>query len=211
MIGFYNYTVILTYFGFLSSMIGISAALDGRPAVAVVCLLISGIADMFDGPVARRKTDRTPEECRFGIQIDSLSDLVCFGVLPSVIGYSIGLDKWYFMIALGAYSLAALVRLAYFNVTEEIRQSETTETRKSYSGMPVTTAAYTFPVLYLFKRIIGAAFPYVYLALIVVSAVLFVTPFKVKKPGEKFRRATAVLGVFVIVMLFVAIKRRSAL
>lgn len=211
MIGYYNYTVILTYLGFLSSMFGLASALSGRPAVAVVCMLISGIADMFDGPVARHKTDRTPEECRFGIQIDSISDMLCFGVLPSVIGYSIGLDSWYWMIALGAYSLAALIRLAYFNVTEEIRQSETTETRKSYLGMPVTTSAYTFPILYLFKRIIGEAFPYVYGALIVVSAVLFIAPVRVKKPGKKFRRAAAVLGVFVIVLLFAVIRRRTQL
>lgn len=208
MIGFYNYTVILTYFGFLSSMLGIAAALTGRPAVAVICLLVSGIADMFDGPVARHKTDRTPEECRFGIQIDSLSDMVCFGVLPSVIGYSVGLDEWYSVIALGAYSLAALIRLAYFNVTEEICQSETAETRKSYAGMPVTTSSYTVPILYLFKRLLGTAFPYVYGALLVVSAVLFITPIRVKKPGEGFRRAAAVIGVFVIVLLFAAIRRK---
>ncbi len=211
MIGFYNYTVILTYLGFASSILGMFAVLSGHPTAAVVCMLVSGIADMFDGPVARRKTDRTPEEGRFGIQIDSLSDMVCFGVLPSVIGYSIGLNQWYWMLALGAYSLAALIRLAYFNVTEEIRQSETTETRKTYAGMPVTTSSYTIPILYLFKRIIGAAFPYVYGALIIVSAVLFITPITVKKPGEKFRRATAVLGVFVIVLLFVAIRRRLSL
>jgi hypothetical protein len=43
---------------------------------------------MFDGKVARTKKDRTEQEKSFGIQIDSLSDLVSFGVLPAVIGFA---------------------------------------------------------------------------------------------------------------------------
>ena len=52
--------------------------------------MFSGFCDMFDGIVARTKKDRTDEEKRFGIQLDSLSDIVCFGVLPFVIGVCSG-------------------------------------------------------------------------------------------------------------------------
>ncbi len=208
MIGYYNYTVILTYLGFLSSMFGIAAALSGHPGVSVICLLVSGIADMFDGPVARHKKNRTKEECRFGIQIDSLSDLVCFGVLPSVIGYSIGLNKWYWMLALGAFSLTALIRLAYFNVSEELRQDQTAETRKIYSGMPVTTSAYIFPILFLLRGVLKATFPIVYGVLIAVCAVLFIAPIKVKKPGKNTRRVIAVVGAAVIILLIVTLRHK---
>lgn len=209
MIGFYNYTVILTYLGFLSSVLGIFAAFAGYPSVAAVCLLVSGIADMFDGPIARRKKDRTKEECRFGIQIDSLSDLVCFGVLPAVIGYSVGLNSWYWIAVLSLYSLSALIRLAYFNVTEEMRQDQTSETRKTYAGLPVTTAAYVFPLLCSLKSVLGTAFLYVYGGFIAFCAVLFVVPIKVKKPGKNARRAVAVLGVAIVIFLAVTIKRKS--
>ena len=49
---------------------------------------------MFDGKVARTKKDRTECEKKFGIQIDSLCDAICFGVLPVVIGYSVGMRDW---------------------------------------------------------------------------------------------------------------------
>ncbi len=208
MIGYYNYTVILTYLGFLSSMFGVAAALSGHPVVSVICLLVSGIADMFDGPVARHKKDRTKEECRFGIQIDSLSDMVCFGVLPSVIGYSLGLKEWYWMIVLGAFSLSALIRLAYFNVSEEMRQDQTAETRKVYAGMPVTTSAYIFPILFLLRGVLKAAFPCVYGVLIAVCAVLFIAPIKVKKPSKNIRHLIAVVGLAVIVLLIVTLRHR---
>ena len=83
MIGFYDYTVLLTYMGFISGMTGIVLAINGQIFPAIICLMFSGLCDMFDGRVARTKKRRTTEERHFGIQLDSLSDLVCFGVLPS--------------------------------------------------------------------------------------------------------------------------------
>ena len=81
MIGFYNYTVILTYMGLASSLIGIYLAMSGSHiTMAVIALMISGLCDMFDGKVARTRK-RTDDEKKFGIQIDSLCDLICFGLL----------------------------------------------------------------------------------------------------------------------------------
>lgn len=94
MIGYYNYTVWLTFIGMLSSVTGMGLAIQGKIIPAVICLMFSGFCDMFDGIVARTKKDRTDEEKRFGIQLDSLSDIVCFGVLPFVIGVCIGAREW---------------------------------------------------------------------------------------------------------------------
>ena len=84
MLGIYNYTVILTYFGMLVSFTGLTFAIQGDLRTALTCLMISGVCDMFDGKIASTM-ERTAREKRFGIQIDSLSDLICFGVLPAVI------------------------------------------------------------------------------------------------------------------------------
>ena len=72
MIGFYNYTVILTYVSLLVSSVGIGLAAAGHPFGALCCLLASGVCDMFDGKIARTRKKSTDEEKRFGIQIDSL-------------------------------------------------------------------------------------------------------------------------------------------
>ena len=82
MIGVYDYTVILTYLSLLSGASGIIVCLKGigHPYLGMFFLLFSGLCDTFDGKVARSKKNRTEREKRFGIQIDSLSDLVAFGV-----------------------------------------------------------------------------------------------------------------------------------
>ena len=71
MIGFYDYTVILTYISFASSISGIFLATRGHFNWAIFCLAFSGLCDMFDGKIARTKKNRTEDEKRFGIQIDS--------------------------------------------------------------------------------------------------------------------------------------------
>ena len=83
MIGFYDYTVVVTYISLVSSIVGMFCAIDGKLTVAVFCLAFSGLCDMFDGKIARTKKDRTDDEKSFGIQIDSLCDIVCFGIFRS--------------------------------------------------------------------------------------------------------------------------------
>ena len=151
MIGFYDYTVLLTYMGFISGIVGITLAINGHIFPAIFCLMFSGLCDMFDGRVARTKKKRTAEERHFGIQLDSLSDLVCFGVLPSIIGYSLALkdtflpfDYRYLLPVVAFFPLAALIRLAYFNVLEITRNSNTPV--KVYTGLPVTSSQVT-PVI----------------------------------------------------------------
>jgi CDP-diacylglycerol--serine O-phosphatidyltransferase len=90
MIGFYDYTVVLTYLSLVCSVFGMTQAIDGRFRTAIVCLALSGLLDMFDGKVARTKKNRTDDQKLFGVQIDSLCDVVCFGIFPAMICYVLG-------------------------------------------------------------------------------------------------------------------------
>lgn len=122
MIGFYDYTVVLTYASLMFSMFGITQAIDGRFRTAIICLALSGLCDMFDGKVARTKKDRTDDQKLFGVQIDSLCDMVCFGVFPAVICYVLGVRGVLGGIVIVYYCICAVIRLGYFNVLETNRQ-----------------------------------------------------------------------------------------
>ena len=195
MIGYYNYTVWLTFIGMLSSVTGMGLAIQGKIIPAVICLMFSGFCDMFDGIVARTKKDRTDEEKRFGIQLDSLSDIVCFGVLPFVIGVCIGAREWWQIAIMALFALAGLIRLAYFNVTEETRQKQTNEKRKHYLGVPITTSALTVPLLFCFEKLLGAHFPLAYTLLLLVNGAGFIVPIQVKKPTKTGLLIMLVLGI----------------
>lgn len=207
MIGFYSYTVILTYIGLASAIFGMMQALNGQILTAVICLMVSGVCDMFDGKVARTKKNRTDGEKRFGIQIDSLCDLVCFGVFPAVIGYAIGIRSFFGMIYLVVYVLAAVIRLAYFNVMEEQRQNETDECRKYYQGLPVTTVAIIIPVVFLSQEFFRGKFILIYEIVMVVVAFLFILDFRVKKADKKGMIGITLFGLLIFIrLLFSGVK-----
>lgn len=182
MIGFYNYTVILTYLGLASSVLGIFMALDNKPVSAVIFLICAGVFDLFDGKVARTM-DRTPAEKKFGIQIDSLCDLISFSILPAVIGYSLtGCDKWFVAFIYIFFILAAVIRLAYYNVTEEERQQTESGDREYFEGMPVTLVAVIVPILFLFRNVLREdVFANVYLVMTFCVACAFISSVKIKK------------------------------
>lgn len=187
MIGFYNYTVILTYISFASAITGIFCASTMHLRWAVFFLAFSGVCDMFDGKIARMKKDRTEDEKSFGIQIDSLCDVVCFGVLPIVICFKLGMNHIYSMAILVLYGLAGMIRLGYFNVAETRRQSETDEVRKYYQGLPITSMAIALPVLFVISPVFPGQSVFLIVLHIVVAAIglLFITDFKVPKLSTK--------------------------
>lgn len=200
LIGYYNYTVILTNLSLISSVFGIYMAMQGHVETAVYCLMVSGFCDMFDGKVARTK-ERCEAEQKFGIQLDSLSDLVCFGVLPTVIGYAIGMTDRPHVFVFFIYVMAALTRLAYFNVMEEERQSKTPEKRKSYTGLPVTAVALIIPLIYIAGKFVEIKFHLFYGASMLIIALAFVLPFQIKKPGNLGAVVMVLLGILEVVCM----------
>lgn len=203
MIGFYSYTVILTYLGFVCGSVGLYFAAHGSTNMAIIMLMLAGFCDMFDGKVAKTKKDRTPQECRFGIQIDSLSDMVCFGLLPPMIAFSTGMTKPIHIAVFCCFSLAALIRLAYFNVTEEERQEVTTERRKLYEGLPVTSVALLVPLLFIFRKDLGEWFSTVATVVYGVIAALFITRFHLKKPQMRAMLIFVLVGAIELALLII--------
>lgn len=201
MIGFYNVSVILTYLGVVSAVFGMSQAFQGNFKIAILCLMLSGFTDMYDGTIAK-KIKRSEDAKKFGIEIDSLCDLVCFGAYPVVIGYCLGMDTWYAKIIYTMYILGAVIRLAYFNVTEEQRQAHESSRRKHYQGLPVTSVALIIPIVYQFRRFFTQEFPYIYILMIFIISLLFVIDFKVFKPGKKCMFAFVIIGAVVAVKMF---------
>ena len=212
MIGYYNVSVILTYIGLLSSFFGmanLSVACSNPCAIkiAFLCLLFSGLCDMFDGKIARR-TNRSPEAREFGIQIDSLCDLICFGVYPAFIVITISRKHWISMLAGALFVLGGVIRLAYFNVVENERQHQTSENRKYYQGLPITSSALIFPFIYAVEGLVNRYKPkipiqipsmnLIYTIIMFLVAFLFVWDIKVKKPGIKETVVMGILGLLIV-------------
>ena len=172
---------------------------------AIFFLAFSGLCDMFDGKIARTKKNRTDDEKAFGIQIDSLCDIVCFGALPIVICYKLGMDRIYSMLILALYGLAGLIRLGYFNVMEAKRQAREGGAREYYQGLPITSMAIALPILFVVSPLFPNHTAFVTVLHVAVALVgfLFIFDFKLRKPSVKqVFLIVAVVAASVAVIVF---------
>jgi len=86
---------------------------------------------LFDGVIAR-KFNKTEEENKFGIQIDSIIDVINFGITPIVIGISLGMTETIDVCLFLLYIMAVTMRLAYFNIS--VLKKEDNRPLKYYTG-----------------------------------------------------------------------------
>lgn len=181
MIGFYDYTVILTYIGALAGLTSIVLSMEDRFMAAILCLALALFCDTTDGMVARAKKGRTVQEMMFGIQIDSLCDVISFGVAPAGMFYALGMKSVLDMVLLGAYVLCCVIRLGYFNVLAG--QAELGK-KGDYHGLPVVCLTVMVPALYLLDLMVPEALSLWVLRLgMALFGFLYILDFKVKKPN----------------------------
>ena len=217
LLGVYNYTVILTYVGMLFAFAGIHFVFSNNDRsfiLALLCLMVAGVMDMFDGKVASTKKDRTASEKLFGIQIDSMADIISYGVFPYLIVYKLAIgDKQYpvdhpwqariVICVCALYLLSALIRLSYFNVDEMERQNHTSESRHEYRGLPVTSVAIVLPAVFIISYFMGNSRPPIHAAaiLLLIMSIAFITPFRMLKPHLIGKCVLVFIGLIELALL----------
>ncbi|MBR3836694.1 MAG: CDP-alcohol phosphatidyltransferase family protein [Clostridia bacterium] len=203
MLGYYNPSVILTYMSLISATLGMGYLFSGAENglfASIICMMVSGVCDMFDGAVANR-VDRSEEEKMFGIQIDALCDVVAFGALPALMAIKLGGAGVFSKVAAGLILLSSVIRLGFFNVQETMRDRD--EKRKYYTGVPVTLIAILFPALLLLGRLLPLATGTWAAICLCVLAVLEVSPVKLKKPYGKAKLVLLFSGIAIFALLLI--------
>ncbi|MFK5925769.1 MAG: CDP-alcohol phosphatidyltransferase family protein [Desulfuromusa sp.] len=161
--------------GLLCAILGIYYAFLGHFPAAMIGLIWAVFFDWSDGIIARRIKGRTKEQGAFGGQLDSLIDIVSFGICPAVILLSYGnFSPWYIP---GAFVIVAsgVIRLSYFNVFGLVDKS-------TYWGFPLDNNVIILVFLFLFDGLLSPAiFGLILYALLMVLAALNVAPIKTPK------------------------------
>ncbi|KQQ37756.1 MULTISPECIES: phosphatidylcholine/phosphatidylserine synthase [Rhizobium/Agrobacterium group] len=108
---------LITVLAICAGLTGIRLAFEGRFELAVAMVLLAAFLDGIDGRIARLLKATS----KFGVQMDSLADIINFGVAPVLVSYAFLLDgaKSFGWIAALLYAIAAGLRLARFNVMED--------------------------------------------------------------------------------------------
>ncbi|MCP4316810.1 MAG: phosphatidylcholine/phosphatidylserine synthase [Hyphomicrobiales bacterium] len=198
---------IITALAICAGLTGIRLAFEQRFELAVAMVLLAAFLDAIDGRVARLLKSTT----KFGAQMDSLADIVNFGVAPALVVYAYLLEqvKSFGWIAAMIYAIAAGLRLARFNVMEEdgVKASWQAD---YFVGIPAPGGAMMvlLPVYIGFLGVEpGPVFAYLASAYTLLIAFLLVSRVPVysgKTLGQRVRR-DLVFPLMLVIVLYVAL------
>lgn len=146
-IGYFRFCDIITMFSTIFAIIGIIFAINNRYTCSMGMLVLCGICDMFDGYFARKRKN-TEEERVYGFNLDSLSDITAFGVFPTILTCCM-FNELYVKIIGIFFTICGLIRLAYFNMREQLKLKDNKKTKSGFVGVPITTIAIIYPVMYI--------------------------------------------------------------
>lgn len=118
-------------------------AMQGQFYMAAICMVFSGLVDLFDGFLAKHLS-RTDGAKAMGKELDSLVDMCAFGFAPAIFAYCFGLKGGLSIALLIGYMGVNALRLGYFNSTGFQQESGA----DYYTGMPVTYAALFIPLVF---------------------------------------------------------------
>ncbi len=200
-IGFINLANIITLGGLCSASLAIFFASQQNFCLALTFFLLAGVCDMTDGTAARRTQRRSSRSKVYGINLDSLCDMVSFGVTPCLIAWSLGYDSAFDVIVYMLFFIASATRLAYFN-TLTLEKPDLSS--KSFIGIPIPFSCFSTAFLMMFLGL-GAspsgmawAFRLVYLLV----AMAYVLRIKIPKPTLK---AATVFGVAIAIIFAITV------
>ncbi|WP_027189791.1 CDP-diacylglycerol--serine O-phosphatidyltransferase [Fundidesulfovibrio putealis] len=142
--GVYILPNLITTASLFSGFMGILWAISGQFENCAVAILVSCVLDGLDGKVARM----TNTSSDFGVQFDSLCDLVAFGVSPAIMVYQWELSRFGHLGLMASFLLVACgaLRLARFNIITK------TANKKFFVGLPIPAQACTVATFYLFAQ-----------------------------------------------------------
>ena len=136
---------ICSLIGLLSAVLGIYFAIKGNFPAAIIGVLWAVLFDWYDGIIARKLKGRTKIQGVFGAQLDSMIDIVSFGILPAIILLSYGNYTIWFIPGAFVIIATSAIRLSYFNVYGLIDS-------KTYKGLALDNNVLILAFLFLFER-----------------------------------------------------------
>ena len=182
-IGYYNIANLVTLSGLMFSAGACFCSLSHDFKSAVALFLCACFCDVFDGRIAR-SLQRTKVEKTFGVQIDTVCDMVSFGFTPVVIGYScFDNPSPYLLMVFFFFGATAGIRLAYFN-TEAIEKNDNMEMHH-YTGLPVPASCIMVPALLIVHHFIqdDTVAQIIFAVTYALVGCAFIGNFKIKKFG----------------------------
>lgn len=182
---------ICSLLGLMSAVVAIYFAIKGIFFAAIIGILWAVLFDWYDGIIARKMKGRTKVQGVFGAELDSMIDIVSFGIFPAIFLLSYGNYNLWFLPGAFIIVAASAIRLTYFNVYGLIDS-------KTYKGLSLDNNVLILALVFLFEGF----FTYSTFSIIIYTLLIFLSALNLSSlPTPKFgAKWVSVLFAYVVVM-----------
>ena len=227
LVGCYNPSIILTYIAIFISVYTMFLVDKGNYKIIFGNLILVGLCDLFDGKIARA-CKRNKAEQYFGVQLDTLADVVCSLIFPSYILYTLTdsiINPIIVYMVIVFYISTGIMRLCWFYVLSDMGEEanelenkqiilstiskQTEQSKRYFIGLPVTATTAIMPILIYILSILNVNKQIRAIASCItysIISILYILNIKINKPGKKGGITLLVVGLILYTLYQLHIK-----
>ena len=200
-IGYYNLANFVTILGLLCSLLSCFLIEQGHYTLAMVAFSSAGLCDMMDGRIARANPAAGKRVRYYGVQLDSLCDVVSFGVVPCFMAYWLGYNGTFDILIYLLFAFCGATRLANFNM--EVALDSPNLKSNKFTGVPIPFTVPVFPLLLIIHLLVGHPVYWLFRLVLVLIAIGFILRIRIPKPTGRTQLILVVYQLIVLLALLI--------
>ena len=197
-IGYYNLANLVTLMGLCCALLACFLLAQGKVAISMMAFACAGLCDMMDGRIARA-SGATGKRVRFyGVQLDSLCDVVSFGMVPCFMAFYLHYDGILDILIYLLFVVCGATRLANFNTEVAI---DSPNLRSShFTGVPIPFSVVVLPLLVIIHQLAGPV-AWLFRLAFLLTGIGYVLRIRIPKPSGRAQVAIILYELVVLITL----------
>ena len=197
-IGYYNLANLVTILGLACAVLSCFMIAGGHFFLAMLAFCITGLCDAMDGRIARASTSTTKRARFYGVQLDSLCDVVSFGAVPCFMAYLLGYNRTFDIVIYMLFSICGAIRLANFNTEAAVDTADMKP--KHFTGIPIPFSIVVFPLLMIIHLLVGNPIFWLFRIVFLTVGIGYILRIRVPKPSGKMQ---FLIGIYEVICLII--------
>lgn len=199
-IGYYNLANLVTLLGLCCALLACFLLAQGNTAIAMLAFSCAGLCDMMDGRIARASSASGKRVRFYGVQLDSLCDVVSFGVVPCFMAFWLGYKDTLDILIYLLFSACGATRLANFNM--EVALDSPNLRSSHFTGLPIPFSVIVFPLL-MIVHIKAGQVAWLFRLVFLLVGIGYILRVRIPKPSGKLQIAIILYELVVLISLLI--------
>lgn len=200
LIGYYNLANLVTLLGLCCALLACFLLAQGNTAVAMLAFACAGLCDMMDGRIARASNTSGKRVRFYGVQLDSLCDVVSFGIVPCFMAFWLGYRGTLDILIYLVFAACGATRLANFNT--EVAMDSPNLRSSHFTGLPIPFSVIVFPLL-MIVHVLAGPVAWLFRLVFLLLGIGYILRVRVPKPTGKLQIAIILFELVVLIALLI--------